>query len=355
MDTTYYLERKKYASLLSGDNHSLPHRYVLIVTNKCNLRCSFCFQEKKYIPGSLNLNDWVNVIDQLPPYAWVTLTGGEPLFFKEFKRLFSYVTKKFPCNIISNGLLLDEDLVDFLCSHDNFRALSVSIDDQMNSVRGVKPADWRRTESVLRYLSGNRQKLARNIIFDTKTVVLDSNASDLFDIFRYCTEDLGADTHSFQFLKGSGLQHADLMSPFERVHEVAPAPTYSNWGIIVEQLNKVREYKAERDKRSYVHPKFVDLRSPNKIIESEVRYINSEFHEERRFMPCKALWESVHINTEGEVFPCLAISIGNIKRATLQEIIDSDANQRFRALIKERGSVSTCNRCGYLLPRVDDL
>ena len=42
----------------------MPYRYVFVL-NACNLRCSFCFQEKP-IKGSLQLNDWANIASQLP-------------------------------------------------------------------------------------------------------------------------------------------------------------------------------------------------------------------------------------------------------------------------------------------------
>lgn len=350
MDTKYHLERVKFSETLYEDNFSLPHRYVLIITNKCNLRCDFCFQRKKNIPGSLNVEDWESVIDQLPPYAWVTLTGGEPLFFKDFRRLFSYVSDRFPCNIISNGLLLNEELIDHLLEKENFKTLSISVDDTKNAIRGVKHNEWIQCEKKLKYFASHPVKKKFNTIFDTKTVVLDENAENLFDIFRYCTEELGADTHSFQFLKGSPLQHADFMSPIEKIFEPSFAVTYSKWKIILDQLEKVREYRPG-DKRSYVHPKFINLRSNIKFEKKSVEYINNVRHDKNRFESCKAMWESVHINTEGEVFPCFAVSIGNIKHQTLNSIISSSINQRLRQVIKSEGSINACNRCGYLKPK----
>jgi hypothetical protein len=50
--TEYHNQRTKYAEELFDKKNSLPHRYVLILTNKCNLACSFCFQERKRFDSS---------------------------------------------------------------------------------------------------------------------------------------------------------------------------------------------------------------------------------------------------------------------------------------------------------------
>ena len=51
------------------------------------------------------------------------------------------------------------------------------------------------------------------MLLDAKTVVLDDNSDDLFEIYKYLVEKLEIDTHSFQILKGSPVQHADIMFP----------------------------------------------------------------------------------------------------------------------------------------------
>ena len=45
----------------------------------------------------------------------------------------------------------------------------------------------------------------------------DENAKSLFDIHKYCVEDLKCDTHAFQFLKGSPIQHSDIMFDLKKV------------------------------------------------------------------------------------------------------------------------------------------
>ena len=95
----------------------MPKRYVLVLTNLCNLACDFCFQHRKKLKNSLNSDDWIKLIRELPKNSRITLTGGEPLVIKNFKEIFLEVVKNHECNIISNGLLLTKELIDLLLSN----------------------------------------------------------------------------------------------------------------------------------------------------------------------------------------------------------------------------------------------
>ena len=70
-------------------------------------------------------------------------------------------------------------------------------------------------------------------------------------------------------------------------------------------------------------------------------------HDKKLFKPCAAPWGSVHINTDGTLFPCLAVDMGNV-RDGLENVIKGEKFEKFRSLIKKEGTVEACNRCGWL-------
>ena len=83
----------------------------------------------------MTADDWIKLTDQLPENSRVTLTGGEPIVIKDFRKIFDHVASKFECNMITNGLLLTEDLINFMLEYKNFKVLSVSIDNEKNIIR----------------------------------------------------------------------------------------------------------------------------------------------------------------------------------------------------------------------------
>lgn len=351
LNTLYHDRRKEFAQSLYEKEGSLPHRYVLVLTNRCNLRCSFCFQERNYIEGSLTTEDWIKFIDQLPDYAWVTLTGGEPFLFKGFEAIFKHVTEKRSCNIISNGVLMNEKLTALLLERPNFKVLSISVDDIGNKLRDVKPAQWQHAEAMMRHFAEERNRLGSSTILDSKTVVLDQNADTLLDIHVYCMETLNCDTHSFQLLKGSPIQHSDHMFSEASMFLDYEAPVYEKFSMIVNQFEKIRKYNLKAGKKCYVHPNIVDLNSSLPVTEASLSFINEKSFEKKRFHPCKVPWESIHINVDGELFPCMAISMGNVKKTSLDDIVKGEKFVQFRETLKNEGTVGGCNRCGYLLPK----
>ncbi len=349
-NTEYFITRQKKAKKKYFENDIYPHRYVLVLTNKCNLACSFCFQDKSHLPGSLDLEGWKNLVDQFPSDSWVTLTGGEPLAFKEFNNIFLHITKKFKCNLISNGILLSSEKIDLLLSQKNFSTLSISVDNIGNTLRDVKPSQWEHSENMMRLFSDRKKNYRDDVILDTKTVVLDENADDLLDIHKYCLEDLKADTHSFQFLKGAPIQFSDLMYNYEKMFTEVEAYKYKKFQTIKEQLIKISEYNDNNEKSTFLHPKFGDVNETKTFNQKDIYKLNLIKHNPKLFKPCMAPWESVHINTDGNLFPCMAISMGNIIEKSLKNVLKSETFFIFRNTIKKYGTVPGCNRCGYLKP-----
>ena len=75
----------------------------------------FSGERKKH--DAMTMNEWLDVIDSLPADSRITLTGGEPVVFVEgFYEIFQRACEKFEVNIITNGILLTEELIDFYAS-----------------------------------------------------------------------------------------------------------------------------------------------------------------------------------------------------------------------------------------------
>jgi MoaA/NifB/PqqE/SkfB family radical SAM enzyme len=180
-------------------------------------------------------------------------------------------------------------------------------------------------------------------------MVLDENAEQLFEMYRYFTENLNIDTHSFQFLKGSSIQHADNMVEFEDILKKSKAKTYQKFDIIKEQLQLVKQYNLQKGTVSFLHPKVDSLTSDGPFL--RIDYLNDFNHIKKRYSPCKFPWSSVHINVDGTLFPCLAVSMGTVKKQPLCDVISGATFTRFKNLIRKEGSVEACNRCGWLLPK----
>ena len=324
----------------------LPDRYVYVLTNLCNLKCSFCYQRKKPEKNTMQARDWMSLTDQIPEYARITLTGGEPLIFPEFRQIFAYIADKLDCNIITNGILLSEDVIDYILSFKNFKVLSISIDDIGNKHRGVRPSQWRHLVKMMKYFIKRRKQIESECILDIKTLILDNNADHLFDLYTFISENINPDTHVLQFLKGSTIQHADYMYEIKDIIKKNYAPVYKNISIIKDQLEQIRRYSVNTRRVGFLHPKVGSLVSGEQL--KNIDIMNDKTHRKELFLPCKFPWSSTHINFDGTLFPCLAVSVGNVKNKPLDELINGSKFKSFRDIIRKEGTVEACNRCGWL-------
>ena len=349
LDTKPYQRHEELTEkIYAAQGQMLPSRYVFVLTTKCNLSCDFCFQDHGAKGNLMQPDDWINVAKQLPDYARVTLTGGEPFLYKGFKKVYEFIVTRFQCVVITNGMYLNEELIDFLLSFPKLSVLSVSIDNIGNTIRNVKPKQWDKIEQMMRYFARKRDAVNSSCLLDVKTTILDINAHELLAVHRYCFDRLHCDTHVFQFLKGSELQHSDRSFTLDDCTAPSKAFVYERFDIIKEQLEKVQCDSKKLGRTTFLHPKVNDLMGDTPL--SNLDILNNALHDTSLFELCKFPWSSVHINPDGVVIPCLATPMGNIQETSLKEILADEPMKRFLTLIQKEGTVQTCNRCGWLRP-----
>ena len=70
--------------------------------------------------------------------------------------------------------------------NNNFKVLSISVDNIGNTIRNINPNIWKKTEEQIEYFRKKRDELNSSCVLDLKTTILDDNAEELFEIHKYC-------------------------------------------------------------------------------------------------------------------------------------------------------------------------
>lgn len=344
----FYKRQIEYGKLSFEKDNLLPRRYVLVLTNLCNLRCTFCFQERKKRPDHMDTEDWLRFINQIPLNSRITLTGGEPLVYKDFDQIFKRCNIKNETNIITNGLLLKNQKIEKLLEEENFKVLGVSIDTIGNTNRDFKNSQWDDLVFQIKKFIELRDKKKHLAALDIKTVVLDENIDDLFEIHKFVMKELRADTHSFQILKGAEIQHSDLMFDFKDIDKDTNAYQYKKFDKFIDQLNQIKDFDIKNNFKTFLHPNLIDLNNAKILKKEDLILLNNKKHNPKLFKPCYSPWSSVHVNVDGNLFPCMAVSMGNVKKQKLDEIIFSEKFKKFKDIIRNKKTINGCNRCGLL-------
>ena len=343
-----YKRQSDFAKLAFEKDNLMPRRYVFVLTNLCNLKCTFCFQERKKRPDRMTTENWLHVIEQIPEKSRITLTGGEPLVFQNFDKIFSKANDRAETNIVTNGLLLTNQKIEQFINQKNFKVLGVSIDTIGNVNRDFKKQQWKLLVEQLNKFVSIRNNKNHEAALDIKTVILDENIENLFEIHKMVTEILKADTHSLQMLKGAEIQHSDLMFDFNQIDKEYDAYQYQKFDKLIDQLNLIKEYDYKFGYKTYLHPSLVKFDDGKKFEKEDLIHLNNKTHDPKYFSTCHAPWSSVHINVDGNLFPCMAVSMGNVKTIKLSDIIFSTEFKKFKDIIRQKATINGCNRCGWL-------
>lgn len=105
------------------------HAVTLLLTDRCNLRCSYCYQRERSGPARMEWRTARAALDLLlagaPARCAVELSGGEPTLEPGLvQRCIAYVRAAAPpgvtvdCSLATNGIILDDNLLTFLADHD---------------------------------------------------------------------------------------------------------------------------------------------------------------------------------------------------------------------------------------------
>lgn len=89
--------------------------YTISITNKCNLRCSYCYERHLNTEyGSITseiMHKITDFINRRNDAGTVYLFGGEPLLYKDEVKYFCENLKAKQFVITTNGILLDEEFI----------------------------------------------------------------------------------------------------------------------------------------------------------------------------------------------------------------------------------------------------
>lgn len=343
-----------YKSFLNKTGSAIvPLRYFLELTYRCNLNCPYCYIGHNRHKEELTTKEWMDLISQIPPYAFITLVGGEPFLRKDFVEIMNHASKRVfgKVNVVSNGILLNETNIDAMIKA-LIVLLSVSIDgwgknhDLNRDKEGIFDKIMENLETV------NQKRRKSGMMVDIKTIVLKNNLEDVYKLYEYCTK-MKFEYLSVSFLRVNGLkQNAILQDDFNSVfyvpsYDIDPYFDLEHFIDVYERIHSLSKKSVTRIRFS---PKFEG--GSHKQVVQRIRNFfsppNPEYlkrHPSDVYFPCKYPYSNMMINPSGDVYPCLSFKIGNVKEKSIRELFNEPKYKCFRKNLKVSKSFSACQMC----------
>ena len=330
-----------------------PLRVTFEVTYRCNLSCPFCFQEfaREQSPDfkknfELSNEEILAAVDELPRHTLITFNGGEVFVRKDFPELLRAIKARGRrCNIVTNGTMLFADKAELLVDQSSVLSAGVSIDgigETHDLIRRL-PGAFERTVANLRGLSAYRSRRGRRFpVVDVKTVITSQNLAQLSEIYLLA-RDIGADYLTLSCLRTSELLFAlpCRSSMADGAWREAPVPLSEpvDLDLLRAQLENLHRLAATARPALRFYPDYGEIPGIIKYYANEGTLADYEL--------CRAPWTNIRVAPNGDVYPCLAYRMGNIREQRLLQIWKGKALDQFRAEL-ERQLLPACMGCCFL-------
>jgi radical SAM protein with 4Fe4S-binding SPASM domain len=297
------------------------------ITNQCNLRCRHCYQADFSAKEDLNGEGLKKIAENIVSAlrSWgdkgcIHLTGGEPLLKPELLFLLEYLgqlPEVEELGIITNGLLLNDEILDRLAAVPGFKTVKISLE-------GADAQVHDRIRSA-----GNFGRVVKNVSLVQKRKIFDVNL--MFTVMRSNLESLPAFIRLGEELRVDGII-IERFIPLGRGMEIGEEVLHpGEWRSLVEALFKYFSLELEEDEIPPYQAFQVDFRG------AEPQLLGA---------PCVLGTEGLCVMPRGEVYPCrrFPLSIGNLLKNPLREIWE---NSGVLHQLRNKGNLKgKCGSCG---------
>lgn len=290
---------------------------TVIVTYRCNARCTMCNRYK--CPSKEEEELSIETIKKLPDMYFTNITGGEPFIREDLKDIVRELYKKSDRIVISTNGFFTDRIID-LCNEFPNIGIRISIEgleETNNKIRGLKDGFNKGLTTLKKLVELNHPDVGFGM------TVQDTNAKDLVPLYRLSDEMnmefATASLHnSFYFVEAKNIINDRLM-------------VAQNFEDLVNEL--------------------LNSNSPKKWFRAYFNHglINYIFGQ-KRLLPCDMAFDTFFIDPYGDVMPCNGTKekevMGNLNNQSWDELWNS------KQADKVRDKVRNCDRECWMIGSV---
>lgn len=267
---------------------------TVIVTYRCNARCSMCNRYKAPSKPEEELS--IETIKKLPKMYFTNITGGEPFIRKDLKEIVRELYKLSDRIVISTNGFFTDRIVD-LCKEFPNVGIRISIEGlekTNNEIRGLTDG-YNKGYSTLKIL---REMGMKDVGFGM--TVQDRNASDLVPLYDISNE------------MGMEFATASLHNSF----------------YFVESKNLINDRPMVAKNFESLINKLLKSNSPKKWFRAYFNHgLINYIYSQPRLLPCDMSFDTFFIDPYGDVMPCNGTKdkevMGNLNNQSWDELWNS--------------------------------
>jgi len=319
-----------------------PRSVDLAITNRCNLRCTYCshFTGAGDVDQDLPKEAWQSFFEELNRCAVmnVTLQGGEPFCREGLREIIEEIVRnRMRFNILSNGTLITDDMAEFVSSTGRCDGVQVSIDGSVPITHDA----FRGKGSFFKAIRGIDNLRKHHLPVSVRVTIHRQNVRDLGAIAGLLLEDIGLPEFSTNAASYMGLcrQNAKMVQLATEERTLAMEALLS--------LNKKYDGRVSATAGPLAEAKtwllMMQARRNGKTRLSEGGCLTA----------CGGPMETIAVRADGVMIPCIQMShiaLGRINRDDLKDVWQNHGELK---RLRERRSISLrdfifCRGCDYI-------
>lgn len=302
------------------------------ITGRCNMNCAHC-RASDMLKKDMPFDEILKIVKfarlYSPNYKEITISGGEPLLHKEFRRVICGLRENGAdyLTITTNGSLITEDLLDFFESLKFERMmLSVSVDstepEKHDTFRGYDNA-FDKATSALRMIASRKNE---RLVPSMKTVVMPDTIGEMAARVSLAN-DLGCKRVSFTSVIYSGKAKNES----------------EMWMTSGQKKQFLENIYCLKKEYPYIN---VTTNDPLKCL---IRKVSDGPTSDSEIVMdgCPAATVSFNVNSDGKMTPCplLDVPMMNTFELTIEEIAEKYRNNEITKMFLDMNLHGKCSSC----------
>ena len=289
-----------------------PKSLDLDITNRCNLRCTYCghFESDGDVGHDLPKEEWLKFFEEMNRCAVtnVTLAGGEAFIREDLKELIDGIVRnRMRFGILSNGTLITDEMASFLASTGRCDSVQVSIDGSMPITHDT----CRGKGSFVKAVNGIKHLQKHGVHVAVRVTIHRKNVHDLEAVARLLLEDFG--------LPGFSTNSASHMGLCRKNAEQVQLTAEERSGAMATMLRLTAKYNG---RISATAGPLAEARGWISMVKAS-RGETAEPFGQGFLTGCGGMWNHIGVRADGVMVPCCFmphIELGRINRDDLREV-----------------------------------
>jgi MoaA/NifB/PqqE/SkfB family radical SAM enzyme len=353
MDAQTPLPADLRASRWSSGYADPPWGIDLLLTDACNLRCSYCpiwgDDAGVQSPAFMNTAAALRFLDAVAPFRpMIRLFGGEPFIHPEWRRVVETARDRgLHCTAVSNGMRLHKEADALVSSGLLAVGISLDTDGAVNdALRG------RGTLATVKRGLGAVADAKRRLGIATPKIEIYTTVHE--GTYEHLA-DWAAELSSWDVDK-LRLQHliwfssAQREASFDLLREALPDPRFFraedvsytrdevpkiDVAVLAEQLRTIRGRQYPFEIESH----------PELPVDEMVRYYGEAEFERHGRPSCTTMESYAFVDPRGRLYPCMTLDMGNVFEEPFLEVWNGPRFRAFRQVVRREKRLPLCHRC----------